>query len=46
MTEARWRGVWGTVRALKMNKFGTMHRFGTSAVISKCEHTEPSDEES
>eukprot|EP00171_Calliarthron_tuberculosum_P011405 IDg11405t1 len=27
VTEARWRGVWGTVRALKMNKFGTMHCF-------------------
>lgn len=27
-TEARWRGLWGTVRALKMNKMGTMHCFG------------------
>ena len=25
VTEAKWRGIWGTVRALKMNKFGTMH---------------------
>jgi NADH:ubiquinone oxidoreductase subunit len=23
MAEAHWRGVWGTVRAIKMNKFGT-----------------------
>lgn len=28
VAEARWRGVWGTVRALKMNKMGTMRYFG------------------
>ncbi|CDF39984.1 NADH:ubiquinone oxidoreductase [Chondrus crispus] len=24
VAEARWRGLWGTVRAIKMNKMGTM----------------------
>jgi len=28
VTEAKWRGIWGTVRAVKMNKFGTMENFG------------------
>lgn len=27
VAEARWRGLWGTVRAMKMNKLGTMHCF-------------------
>ncbi|CAN8061342.1 unnamed protein product [Agarophyton chilense] len=25
VTEARWRGLWGTIRAIKLNKMGTMH---------------------
>ncbi|PXF43217.1 NADH dehydrogenase [ubiquinone] 1 alpha subcomplex subunit 12 [Gracilariopsis chorda] len=27
MAELRWRGLWGTVRAIKMNKMGTMQCF-------------------
>lgn len=27
VTEARWRGLWGTMRAIRMNKMGTMHCF-------------------
>lgn len=28
--EAKWRGFWGTIRAIKLNKMGTMHCFGMS----------------
>jgi NADH ubiquinone oxidoreductase subunit NDUFA12 len=27
LAEAKWRGLWGTVRAVKMNKFGTQQFF-------------------
>lgn len=27
MNEVRWRGTWGTIRAIKMNKMGTMQYF-------------------
>lgn len=27
VAEVRWRGLWGTVRAMKMNKLGTMQNF-------------------
>jgi hypothetical protein len=30
IAEARWRGTWGTIRALKLNKFGTQKYFGRS----------------
>ena len=32
VAEARWRGLWGTVRAIKLNKMGTMSCYGTSSL--------------